>query len=252
MKAGVEKTRSELVTAGAETKKKSPAKPVSKGRSVSRKSPPEGKEEINRQSQKLGSKGRRTRKLITETAREMLRTTSPMDMTAVAIARRAKISSASFYMYFDDVSDLIYQMSAEIGDEFQSVIAIIDRPWDLENPQKDAHEFVVAFNNIWSKNREVLTYRNLEADLGNPRFDQLWRATLRPIVAHLGDKIREGAKARGRYISVMDSRCRAVTLTSAMERFSASNPRVIAEELDYNRLITALAELVANTVRCTG
>jgi len=155
-------------------------------------------------------------------------------------------------MYFDDVSDLIYQMSAEIGDEFQSVIAIIDRPWDLENPQKDAHEFVVAFNNIWSKNREVLTYRNLEADLGNPRFDQLWRATLRPIVAHLGDKIREGAKARGRYISVMDSRCRAVTLTSAMERFSASNPRVIAEELDYNRLITALAELVANTVRCTG
>ena len=251
MTSGIEKTRSGHVTAGAGKKTNRHAKPVPKGQTVSRKSTSESREEINRQSQKLGGKGRRTRKLITDTARDLLRTTSPTEITAVAIARRAKISSASFYMYFNDVSDLIYQMSAEIGDQFQSVIPIIDRPWDLENPEKDALEFVQAFNSIWSKNREVLMYRNLEADLGNPRFDQLWRATLRPIVAHLGDKIREGAKARGRTISFMDSRCRAVTLTSALERFSASNPKVIAEELDYDRLFAAFAQLVASTVRGT-
>jgi AcrR family transcriptional regulator len=250
MKPSIEKTRSDEATAGAEMKD-SLANPTPKGRSASRKSTSDSKEEINRQSQKLGSKGRRTRRLITETARELLRTTSPMEVTAVAIARRANISSASFYMYFNDISDLIYQMSAEIGEQFQSVIPIIDRPWDLENPQKDALEFVEAFSSIWSESREVLMYRNLEADLGNPRFDQLWRSTLRPIVAHLGDKIREGAKARGRTISIMDSRCRAVTLTCAMERFSASNPRVVAEELNYNRLIVAFADIVADTVRCT-
>ena len=62
---------------------------------------------LNKQGQVLGRKGQETRRNLMAATRRLLCTSSPVDITAVAIAKVAGTSSASFYMYFDDVQDFV-------------------------------------------------------------------------------------------------------------------------------------------------
>ncbi|API59902.1 hypothetical protein BSL82_11760 [Tardibacter chloracetimidivorans] len=206
--------------------------------------------EFNKHGQKLGEKGRRTREALTNAARQLLRESSPLDLSAVAISRQAEVSSASFYMYFNSVRDMLYQMNEAISEEIAELVPFLTRKWDDEDPAADALKFVKKFQEIWSQHREVLMFRNMEADLGNPQFDKLWRATLRPLVARIGDKIKEQAQTKGKFISVLDSRSRAVVLTSALERIAACDVRVINEELGMDRVQNSLADMIVKAIYC--
>ena len=60
----------------------------------------------NKQGQARGKKGQATRARLMNAAERLLAKSSPLDLTAVAIAKAADTSSATFYMYFDDVKDI--------------------------------------------------------------------------------------------------------------------------------------------------
>lgn len=203
--------------------------------------------QVNKQGQKLGAKGRRTRQALMDAARALLRSCSPIDLSAVSIAKAAKVASASFYMYFDDVRDLLYQMSEIACSEYDSLLPIIDE-WKSPVPDaEDAFLLVRAFNDIWTRHREILVFRNLEADHGDPRFDALWRDTLRPVVVRLGDTIQAAAPS-DRPVTIGDARAQAVVLTSALERIACADPKVIASELGSRRLERAMALVITKAI----
>ncbi len=205
--------------------------------------------DVNKQGQKLGAKGRRTRQSLMTAARELLRTCSPIDLSAVSIAKSANIAPASFYMYFDGVRDLLYEMSDVAGQEYETLIAILDERWDFSALETEhALRFVRAFDEIWERHREVLLFRNLEADRGDPQFEDLRVKTLRPIVQHLGQKIREASRD-GQTISVGDARAEAAVLMSAMERNAAADPKLVARELGIKRLERAMASVIARSLQ---
>ncbi|OYW89044.1 MAG: hypothetical protein B7Z23_12240, partial [Pseudomonadales bacterium 32-61-5] len=105
------------------------------------------------------------------TPRRLLATRSPFDLTALLITREAKSAPATFYVYFDDVQDLLYAMSADIASE---IVDLFENDRLLRDPARyfeDAIGFVRAFNGVWDRHSDILLYRNLEADRGNPRFN---------------------------------------------------------------------------------
>ena len=63
--------------------------------------------ETNQHGQTLGREGLQTRQKLMGAARKLLDVYSPVDLTAVSIAKEAGTSSASFYMYFEDVRDIL-------------------------------------------------------------------------------------------------------------------------------------------------
>ena len=63
--------------------------------------------ETNHHGPTLGREGRQTRQKLMGAARKLLDVYSPVDLTAVSIAKEAGTSSASFYMYFEDVRDIL-------------------------------------------------------------------------------------------------------------------------------------------------
>ena len=71
--------------------------------------------ETNQQGQSLGDKGRRTRARLLEAATKLLKTRSVREMTVMDIAKRAKTSSATFYLYFKDVEDVVLALTHQTG-----------------------------------------------------------------------------------------------------------------------------------------
>lgn len=121
---------------------------------------------MNKQGQVLGRKGQETRQRLMAATRRLLFTHPLVDITAVAISKAAGTSSASFYMYFDDVQDVLYSLALEAGEDMANVSKLLEEPWPVERFEEEALRLIEALNGVWSRHREVLRYRNLEADRG--------------------------------------------------------------------------------------
>jgi AcrR family transcriptional regulator len=200
----------------------------------------------NKQGQKLGRKGHETRLKLVEAARRLLGRLSPVDLTAVAIAKEANISSASFYMYFDDVPDVLYALSQVAGEEMLRVREIVDEPWEPHNVEQQAKRMVETLNDIWRNHREVLRFRNLEADRGNPRFQEIRMSTYIPFIEHFAQRIISVNPATMRKRS--DVYAEATVLHAAMERMAATDPSVMERGLGAKRINKAMARIIARTL----
>ncbi len=203
---------------------------------------------VNKQGQKLGAKGHRTRLALMTAARELMRECSPIDLSAVSIAKAANVASASFYMYFKDVRDLLYEMSEIAGQDYETLNAIVDEDWDASTLEiEPALRFVRAFNAVWSKHREVFLFRELEADHGDHRFEELRMRSLTPIIVHLARKIRQADPSR-KSISIEDAHAESVVLISAMERIAASDPRLVERQVGRARMERAIASIISRSL----
>lgn len=198
---------------------------------------------MNKQGQVLGRKGQETRRRLMTATRRLLCTSSPVDLTAVAIAKAAGTSSASFYMYFDDVQDVLYALSLLAAEDMSEVISFFDRAWDHEAIEAEALRLVEAFNSVWSKHREVLRYRNLEADRGDSRFEELRMNTYVPFIEKFAQRIMSinpvgGGRRKG------DAYAEATVLHAAMERLAATDPVVMERGLGSKRMNAATARVI--------
>ena len=147
----------------------------------------------NKQGQALGEKGAATKQRLLEAARSLLKTQSPMQLTTVAIAKKAKTSSATFYMHFDDVKDIMYALAQAAGEDTAEIYAVLDEPWDASKVEvARARRFVDAVCAAWERHRAVLSYMNLEADRCDSRFVQLRASYFHPIVERMGNRILWG------------------------------------------------------------
>lgn len=203
---------------------------------------------LNKQGQILGRKGLETRHRLMMATRRLLSTHSLVDITAVAIAKAAGTSSASFYMYFDDVQDALYALSLLAAEDMETVIRLLDKPWPEDDLPAVTLELNEAFNAVWSKHREVLRYRNLESDRGNARFDELRMNTYLPFIEKFAQKIlnhQAGGVGRRRG----DAYAEATILHAAMERMAAVDPVVMERGLGAKRMNAVMSRMMVAALK---
>jgi AcrR family transcriptional regulator len=208
-----------------------------------------GPVEINKHGQALGKKGNRTRQRLMEATRELLATHSPVELTAVSVAKEAQTSSATFYIYFKDVRDVIYHLSLAADEEMGEVRRILEEPWNTEQVEFDhALRVVKAFFAIWDRHRDILRFRNLEADRGDRDFYELRFNSALPIITRLAERILS-AYTPSMGLSRGDAFADATTVFCAMEGLASTDP-VHAREahMSLERLARAMARLIARSI----
>ncbi|MEY4908976.1 MAG: hypothetical protein RL260_2694, partial [Pseudomonadota bacterium] len=200
--------------------------------------------ETNQQGQQLGRKGLRTRQKIMEAARKLLEAYSPVELTAVAIAKEAGTSSASFYMYFQDVRDVLFALASEAASAMGGVFAVVEKPWEFDLLHAHALELVEVFNGIWDAHRQILRFRNLEADRGDPRFEELRTSTYIPFIDKLARRMLATYPESQQRPTLGQAFAMASVVHAAMERMASTDPAVIARGLGMRKVNEALAHLI--------
>ena len=184
----------------------------------------------------LGRKGRETRARLLGATRALLETTSPLHLTAAAIAKEAGIAPATLYVYFADVQDVLYALALETHEAFAR-LAESHAEWftDSSRFESDAKALIAAYNEVYSAHACVLQYRSLEADRGNARFVELQMTNAVPVIELLARAIRRNRSDLSKAEAFAD----AVVLQCAMERlasvglqFPRDRPGPSSDELD--------------------
>lgn len=203
---------------------------------------------LNKQGQTLGRKGLESRAKLMDAAARLLETHSPVEVTAVAIAAEAGTSPASFYMYFDDTKDILFALSEVAGLAMAAINPIFDEPWDEENLEQRAADVVNTIAKVWAEHRQVLRFRNMEADRGDPRFEALRMNTYIPFIERFAQRILTINPA-GENRRRADAYSEATIFHAAMERLCATEPDVMERGLGQKRINAALARLICLTLR---
>jgi AcrR family transcriptional regulator len=169
----------------------------------------------------LGNKGTGTRTLLLEAARRLMASTSPMNISASSIAKEAGVSGATFYVYFDDVEDILWTLCDAITEDTIDLFADPTLLCVAERLDEDALWLIRAYCDIWIRHGPILLYRNLEGDRGNTRFSLLLTKTALPILRGLTDRIVDQSKD-GERLSRSEANAEAVVMIAAMDRIAAA------------------------------
>lgn len=204
----------------------------------------------NKQGQSLGKKGMATRERLLKAAEKLLRNCSPMDLTAVAIAKEAQSSSATFYMYFDDVKDAFFALSNVAGEEVAGVLEALEDCPDRAHLETAVADMVRAFNAAWDKHRHILRFRNLEADRGDENFDRLRLDSYKREIHVLARWIRN-AGTEEFTPTVGDSYALASVLHASMERLASVDPQIVRNGVGEERLLAAQTRVIAQVLSDT-
>jgi len=146
-------------------------------------------ESTNLLGQKIGRKGRETRKRIMNVLLEMLADSSYKDITVSELANECGISSSTFYVYFEDIEDVLFACVQETTPDLRVVIDVLDQDWNLTSLEEKVAELVDTYSSLWERHRIELRIRNLEAYQGNLRFMNYLVESTRAIQIALGEKI---------------------------------------------------------------
>jgi AcrR family transcriptional regulator len=169
----------------------------------------------------FGRKGKETRRQLMEATRKLLADASPLSISAVAISREAQTSPATFYVYFNDVEDILWSLCDMITEDTSNLFLSHEYLRDPAKLEDEALEFVRGYCDIWAHHGPLLLYRNMEADRGNRRFYQLVLRVGLPILEGLTDRIVEAAPA-DQPISRRDANAEAVVFIGAIDRIAAA------------------------------
>lgn len=196
----------------------------------------------------LGNKGKETRQLLMTTARRLLDMVSPLSLSAATISKEAGTSPATFYVYFDNVEDILWALCDEISEDVSHLFEDENTLRVAERLEEDALAFVRGYCEVWARHGPLLLYRNMEADRGNKRFNQLVLRIGLPILVALTDRIVEAAPPE-RPISRGDANAEAVVLFSAIDRIAAALHLWPQDSLMPDVLLRAEARVLTRMLR---
>jgi AcrR family transcriptional regulator len=204
----------------------------------------------NKQGQSLGKKGYATRERLLHAAQRLIKKHSPLDLTAVAIAKEAQSSSATFYMYFDDVREVLFSLSQEAGNDVVTALEGLESSLTKVDVNVAAMQLVNVFNEVWDRHRHILMYRNLEADRGDAKFEKLRLEEYIREVEVLGRWIR--ASGGQEKPTKSDAFSLATVLHAAMERLASTDPQAVVNGIGKERLVAAQTRVISQVIADTG
>ena len=215
--------------------------------------PPEGSAGAGRRTeQTLGRKGNRTRRRLMAAGLKLLSTRSAVSLTAAAIAREAETSSATFYVYFDDVGELIFALALDATEDLDNVFATLDNWVAGQSAEEGANAFVEAYRDYWDKHRPILLLRNMEADRGDQRFQVMRSSAGALILRPLASLIKEGHADEA--LTDEQALARAAVIFAAIERMAAAETIYLDEHPmpSINAIKQAQVSVLASLVEPMG
>ena len=204
---------------------------------------------LNKNGQVLGAKGRRSRERIVAETVALLAEGPVTDLNMALIVRRAGITPAAYYLYFDDVGEAVLAALEAPTQEFIDLGALAARPWPPGQVYDCALTFVNAYFAVWKRHMAVLRARNVLADAADRRFEAIRAKASTTIVAALTEKL--AARPPGGHDAETSPRMMTNVLLTAIERsaivmaLDLHGRSVEAEET--SRALARLLELALET-----
>jgi NAD(P)-dependent dehydrogenase (short-subunit alcohol dehydrogenase family) len=195
----------------------------------------------------LGPRALQTRRRLLDATVTLLEASSVRDVSVVDIAREAGTSPATFYQYFKDVGEATLALAERASEEMPAVVELIDRAWDGEGGLANARAIVEAFVRHWDTYRAVLLVRNLAADEGDRRFQQVRHASLTPVLQHLAAQI-EVAQRDGRVDARIGPQAAAAAMGAILERLAAYHRELETLGVSREELVETCARILHQTV----
>ena len=196
----------------------------------------------------LGRKGRATQRSLMDATLGLLQRTSPINLTAAAISKEAGTSPATFYVYFNNVEDILWALCSEISNETSDLFVNDSFLRSDDRLEEDALQFVRGYCDIWSKDGMLLLYRNMESDRGNRRFNQLVLKIGLPILQGLTSRIVEAAPP-DKPITRSEANAEAVVFIAAIDRIAAALHLWPEDSLSADTLLRAEARVLVRMLR---
>jgi AcrR family transcriptional regulator len=206
-----------------------------------------GKKQVAQTGRLLGPRALKTRQRLLEATGQLLVERSVLDIAVVEIARTAETSPATFYHYFKDVDEAVLALAEQAAEEMPALVDLIDASWRGSQGLETARSVVRAFMEHWSAHHAVLLIRNLSADKGDRRFQQVRRKALAPIVDHLAARISEAQEA-GRVSADTHPYAASAALTSILESISAHARELQRRDVTHEQLVETCARILHQVI----
>lgn len=201
---------------------------------------------LNQHGQRIGAKGQRTRQLLINVTVELLERHGLRDLTVFEVARVAKTSPATFYVYFNGVPEVVLEALRTASQTSPRMLELVDEDWIGETGLIKARDFVELYCELWAQNRIVFRVRNLAAEEGDARFFAARRDATRGLLFQLARKI-EAARSAGRIAPSIDGPAQAAAILILLERLAAVGP-LTDDGPDYEQIKISAADMVAHAM----
>lgn len=199
----------------------------------------------NQHGQKIGSKGERTRQALIDATVDLLETHGLRDVSVADVARAAKTSPATFYVYFPGVPEVVLAALASASQTSPEIEALIACDWLTPGAMAKAAVFVDAYCELWNRHRTVFRVRNMAAEEGDERFYRARMEAARPIMVALASQVQR-AQAAGLVPAHLKPRSCVGTILMMLERLAAIGPLTQEDDdISYDSLRAAAALSVA-------
>lgn len=145
----------------------------------------------NLYGQEMGSKGFLTREKIIATTTELLGRRPLREIKVAEIGQSAGVSTSTFYIYFETVSDAALAAIERVNQASPEIINLMESPWPRHRLLQNSRALVNMYFSIWDKHHALLRVRNFVADEGDKRFIDARRRSIEPLLLRFQDKVRE-------------------------------------------------------------
>lgn len=169
----------------------------------------------NLNGQRLGRKGRDTRDRIIAVATELLSEPSEDGLITLSeVARRAELRMGTLYLYFADLTELMFAaLEPVMATAEAEYVHLLREHWSDEILGERTLTFVTAYFAFWSKHSRVLHLRNTMADRGDDRLMQHRIRSALPVMRLIASQMGSQPTTYGNRMSSM-----ATALMTGLER----------------------------------
>jgi AcrR family transcriptional regulator len=195
----------------------------------------------NLYGQSMGRKGRETRERLINALLALLETRSIRDVSVADIAAAAGTSSSGFYIYFADVSDAALAASESVEQITPEIEKLLGETWDRHNAHDFARILVESYVEFARRHHAILRVRNLAADEGDKRFDEVRDRAIEKIRMLISERIAAAGNA-------LEASAGASAVLALMERIAAISRLPLRRHNSRKNLIAAAAFMVANAM----
>ena len=143
----------------------------------------------NLYGQEMGNKGSQTRAKILKATDALIEKRSIRELKVSEIGALAGVSSSTFYLYFQTVSEAALAVAEEANQSSPEVLEVLAREWTRENVLDNSRDFVKVYFTYWAEHAAILRIRNFAADEGDRRFFDARRRSIEPIHFALQKKL---------------------------------------------------------------
>ena len=161
----------------------------------------------NLNGQRLGRKGRETRDRIIAVATELL--AEPSDdglITLSELARRAELRMGTLYLYFADLTELMFAVLEPVMATAEAdYVHVLRKHWADEALSERTLAFVTAYFAFWRKHSRVLHLRNTMADRGDDRMMQHRIRSALPVMRLIASQMGSQPTVSGNRMSSMST-----------------------------------------------